>query len=133
MSDHVAAAVRDDSVPAGERGRTRIATRVVEKVAAHAVVQVDSAAGAPRRLLGVRTGGVAADTPARVRADVSGDVVTVRVAMSVAWPRSVRRVTRDVRAHVVSELERVTGLKVAEVDIRVPAFLTRTEGTGRVT
>lgn len=114
-----------------ERGRTRIADRVVEKIAARAVAEVDRATGTPRQILGVRLGGTAADTRARVVADVDGGVVTVSVAMAVRWPAPVREVSRQVRAHVTGRLEDLTGLRVAQVDIDVPTLLTENDDEGR--
>ena len=106
-----------------DRGRTRIADRVVEKVAARAVAEVDNATGVARQVLGVRLGAAGDDAPARVNADVDGGVVLVRVTMAVQWPAPVREVTRQVRAHVTDRVAELTGLQVAGVDIDVSTLL----------
>jgi Uncharacterized protein conserved in bacteria len=111
------------------RGTTTIADRVVEKIAARAVAEVDLATGAPRRILGVRAGRASRDT-ARVDAQVTGDVVTVRIALAVHWPASVVAVTRRVRAHVTEQLRTLTGLDVGWVDIDVPALIEPNIGEG---
>lgn len=115
----------------GGRGVTTIRDRVVEKIAAHAVSELDLATGAPRELLGVRIGGVRDGTPARVDATVSGDVVGVRIAISVRWPAPIRGVTRHVRAHVAERLRTLTGLRVGWVDVDVTALPGR-DLSGRV-
>ncbi|HEY9475157.1 MAG TPA: Asp23/Gls24 family envelope stress response protein [Mycobacteriales bacterium] len=114
---------------ADRRGVTNIADRVVEKIAARAVAEVDLATGTPRQLLGLRAGRASKDT-ARVDAQVTGNVVTVRITVAVRWPASVVRVTRQVRAHVTERLRTLTGLDVAWVDIDVPVLLAETERGG---
>ncbi len=127
----------DDSVepsladPA-QRGRLTIADRVVEKVAAQAVTEVDRATGAPRTVLGQTLGRASEDSPARTSAQVDGDLVTVTVSMSVSWPAPVRDVTAQVRRRVVDRVEELTGLHVADVDIDVPTLLTKHNPTPRV-
>jgi uncharacterized alkaline shock family protein YloU len=115
----------------GGPGRTIVADRVVEKVAARAVAEVDNATGAPRHLLGVSLGSTTEGTRARVDATVDGGLVTVRVKMAVAWPNSVRQITRQVREHVTQKVEELTDLRVAEVDIEVGELLTRAHEPAR--
>lgn len=107
-----------------ERGRLTIDDRVVEKVAAQAVAEIDRATGAPRTLFGQPLGSVRADTPARTSARVDGDIVTVTVSMSVQWPASIREVAAQLRHRVTDRVAAITGLTVAEVDIDVPTLLT---------
>jgi uncharacterized alkaline shock family protein YloU len=113
-------------------GQTRTADRVVEKIATQAVAEVDNATGATRQVMGVSVGTTTGHTPARVRATVDGHLVTVRVTMAVAWPASVRHVTRQVREHVTRQVQALTGLRVAEVDIEVTELLTERDRPGRV-
>ena len=115
-----------------ERGRLVIDDKVVEKVAAQAVTEVDRATGAPRTVLGQALGSAAEDTPARTSARVDGDLVTVTVSMSVQWPAPVREVAAQVRSRVVERVQQITGLTVAEVDIDVPTLLTRRSAPARV-
>jgi uncharacterized alkaline shock family protein YloU len=114
---------QSDLTPAEVRGATSIADRVVEKIAAQAVAEVDCATGATRRVLGMGLGSASHTTPARVHAQVDGNLVTVEVSMSVVWPASVRSVTREVRRHVTDRVHELTGLRVAEVDIAVPTLV----------
>jgi uncharacterized alkaline shock family protein YloU len=113
------------------RGRTTVSERVVEKIAARAVDEVEAAAGTPRALLGMRLGSPRPGTRAHVDASVYDGVVHVRVSMSVRWPESVRSVAAAVRARVAEQVETLTGMRVAAVDIEVPTLLTAEE-SGRV-
>jgi uncharacterized alkaline shock family protein YloU len=115
-----------------DRGRLTIADRVVERVAGHAATQVDGAAAAPRRLLGISVGGARADAEAAVRATVDGHVATVTATIAVAWPQSVRRVTEALRARVREDVRRITGVEVAHVDVDVVDFATATAPARRV-
>lgn len=115
-------AATPDSPAPPHRGVTVIRDRVVERIAARVVSELDLATGAPPELLGMRVGPVRAGSPARVDATVSGDLVGVRIAMSVRWPAPVRRVTRNVRRQVTERLARLTGLRVGWVDIDVTAL-----------
>lgn len=117
---------------AGGPGRTTIADRVVERIAAQAVAEVDCATGVARQVLGVTLGSTDEHTRARVSADVDGGVVSVRVVLSVIWPSPVRTVTRHVREHVTTQVQQFTGLRVADVDVRVTELLTATTPPGRV-
>jgi uncharacterized alkaline shock family protein YloU len=116
----------------GGPGRTTIADRVVERIAAQAVAEVDRATGTARQLLGVSLGSTTATTPARVTADVDGGIVSVQVDLAVIWPNPVRAVTRQVRQHVTDRVEQLTGLQVAEVDVQVSDLLTMTSAPARV-
>lgn len=110
------------------RGTTTLADRVVAKVAARAVAETTRAGGAGRRLTG-RLGG---DGPARVDVEVDGTLATVSIRLSVTYPAPVREVAREVRAHVVEQVRRLTGLQVKEVDVTVVALTTAAQGRSRV-
>lgn len=114
----------------GGPGSTRIADRVVERIARRTVDGLDRASGSSRHVLGVKVGSLKEDTPARVDATVDGDVATVVVSMAVRWPASVRQVTRQARDQISRDVVRWTGLRVAHVDISVPELLS-TSGGGR--
>ena len=123
-SDPVDGGSGADVVAPAERGRTRIADRVVEKIAARAVAEVDNATGVARSVLGVRLGSANADSTAKVTAEVDGGVVAVTAVMSVQWPAPIRAVTRQVRANVTDRIQTLTGLQVQYVDIDVTTLLT---------
>ena len=109
---------------AGQRGSLKIADRVVEKIAAQAVSEVDLATGAPRSVLGLHLGSSDGSQDARAEAHVDGGLVTVSVIMAVQWPASVRQVAEQVRVHLKQRITDLTGLAVAEVDVNVPTLVT---------
>lgn len=107
---------------AEDRGSLSIEDRVVEKMAAHVIGEVDDVGGAARRLLGVPTGRDDPDRSPQVRARVDGVVCSLQVRLSVGYPASVTRVTEQVRAHVTAKLKELAGLQVKGVDIVVTAL-----------
>ena len=115
-----------------DRGSLSIADRVVERVAGYAATQVDGAAAAPRRVLGISVGEARPDTEAAVRATVDGSVATVEATIAVSWPQSVRRVTDQLRARIREDVRRVTDVEVAHVDVDVVDFVTTTAPARRV-
>ena len=121
-----------DATPPEERGRLTVAERVVERVAGYAATQVDGAAAAPRRLLGISVGEARPDAEAAVRATVDGSVATVEATIAVSWPQSVRRVTDQLRARIREDVRRLTDVEVAHVDVDVVDFLTTTAPARRV-
>jgi uncharacterized alkaline shock family protein YloU len=102
-----------------ERGRTEIADRVLERIATHALREVDEAGGVARRLLGVRLGHDSTGAAPRVDAWVDGRLVVVRMRVSVVYPAPIREVTRCLRDHVRTLVTGLTGLEVRQVDIDV--------------
>lgn len=103
---------------AGEpgRGRTEIADRVLERIAAQALHEVDRAGGVARRVLGVPLG---RERGPQVRAHVDGRLATLQMTVSVTYPEPVRQVTRRLREHVTTRVGELTGLTVRQVDIDV--------------
>ncbi|WP_433324519.1 Asp23/Gls24 family envelope stress response protein [Spirillospora sp. CA-294931] len=106
--------------PPETRGRTEIADRVLERIAARALTDVDAAGGSSRRVLGVSLG---KDSAPRVTARVDGGLATLRMTISVVYPAPIREVTRDVRERVTRQVGRLTGLEVRQVDIEVDRLL----------
>ncbi|MDL4775635.1 MULTISPECIES: Asp23/Gls24 family envelope stress response protein [Thermomonosporaceae] len=101
---------------AGDRGTTKIADRVVQRIATRAAAEPGDAGGVSRTVLGMSVGRGRAP-----RADVSvhGKIVTARVEMSVAYPSPVREVAHQVRERVRERIEALTGLTVRQVDVDV--------------
>lgn len=107
----------------GQRGRTTIADRVVTKVAARAVNEVEQAGGAAPQLIGITFGRQTGQGTARVSARIDGHLTMIEMRLSVAYPAPVRTVTRQVRAHVIERVTSMTGLEVRHVDIEVARLL----------
>ncbi|MEU7369901.1 Asp23/Gls24 family envelope stress response protein [Streptomyces hygroscopicus] len=103
-------------VEAGERGATRIADRVVAKIASQAAQEAlrADAATAPDAALT----GAAAARPNAVAA-VRGGVARVRVAVELGYPSDIGAQCGAVRRHVVERVGELTGMEVPEVAVMV--------------
>jgi uncharacterized alkaline shock family protein YloU len=120
------------TAPAADRGELTIAEQVVQRLAAHAVLEVDDVGGAAGRVLGVSLGGEDLDHSAKVNARVADGTVTLDVRLSVVYPASVARTTQRAREHLVRRVEELTGLTVTRVDLTVTALHTATSPNRRV-
>jgi uncharacterized alkaline shock family protein YloU len=118
--------------PPENRGRTEIAGRVLERIAARTVTEVDQAGGAARRLLGVPLGRDTAATAPRVTAHVDGQLATVQLRMSVTYPAPIREVTRRVRDQIITRIDELTGLDVRQVDIEIARLIRPGQESRRV-
>ncbi|HZB30956.1 MAG TPA: Asp23/Gls24 family envelope stress response protein [Streptosporangiaceae bacterium] len=112
------------------RGRTEIADRVLERIAAHVLTEVEATGGAARRVLGVPLGRTGQRTRPQVSAHVDGRLATVQMKITVVYPEPIRQVTRRLRDRVTSRLGELTGLEVRQVDIDI-VRLTRPQEQGR--
>lgn len=101
--------------PPADRGRTTIADRVVERVAAAASAEVDAVldthGGWTRSLLG-------RGLP-RAEAVVAGSTSRIAVEVACPWTAPLPAVTAEVRAHVARRVTELTGVVVARVDVSV--------------
>lgn len=111
------------AVPADMRGRTDIADRVLEKIAARALTEVAGAGGVARRVLGVPFGRAAGGSTPLVDARTDGRLAMLRMTVSVAYPAPVRQVAQQVREHVIARVGGLTGLEVRQVDVDVEALV----------
>jgi uncharacterized alkaline shock family protein YloU len=113
-------------------GTIFIADTVVAKLAARAALDIPDAGGAARRMMGrvlpgaghLRIRETGLDTVPQATADVDGALAFIDLTISVRWPASVPRVTAQVRDRVVSSIQELTGLTVAQVRIEVTALAT---------
>jgi uncharacterized alkaline shock family protein YloU len=107
----------------GQRGRTTIADRVVTRVAARAVAEVEQTGGVARELAGITLGRQTGAGTAHVSARIDGHLTMIALRLSVNYPAPVRTLTREVRSHVIERVTRLTGLEVRQVDIDVARLL----------
>jgi uncharacterized alkaline shock family protein YloU len=115
-----------------DRGSLSIADRVVVKVAGHAVAEVPHAVAAPRRVLGMAVGRARPEDEAHVQATVHGATATIDVALAVTWPHPVGEVAEAVRRQVRQDVERITGMRVARVDVEVTSLAVPDRAVSRV-
>jgi uncharacterized alkaline shock family protein YloU len=117
--------------PAENRGRTTIADRAIEAMAARIAREEPGVGGAARRVLGIAVTAEDADRAPQVEATVAGEVVSLRVRLSVIYPAPVHAMTDRVRRRLIDRLGALTGKQVGVVDIVVTA-LHRPDVSGRV-
>ncbi|MFF5653193.1 hypothetical protein ACFY8N_32930 [Streptomyces collinus] len=93
-------------VPPGERGATRIADRVVTKIASQAALEA------------VGTLPTGADRPS-ASVVVHHEVAHVRVQLELGYPCDIGARCRQVRHHVVERAGALVGMQVPEVVVQV--------------
>ena len=116
--------LRSERLP-GERGRTSIATVVVEKIAGTAAREVPGVhdfGGSLARSLGAvreRVPGSRPSVTRGVKVEVGERQTAVDVDLVVEYGVPIRDVAADVRLNVIAAVERMTGLEVVEVNVAV--------------
>lgn len=103
---------------AASRGGLTIADRVVEKTAAQILKGLPGVGGSKSGLFGF---GSSADLDSRPSVDVtlSGRSATLEVQLGLAYPSPITEATETVRNRLSTELERLTGVSVRQVDVEV--------------
>jgi uncharacterized alkaline shock family protein YloU len=108
-------------------GTISISSRVVQKLAARAAVEVPDAGAAAPRVMGRSVTGARAlggrqtslTALPRAEAEVDGSTAALALWVSIRWPASVPGVSAAVREHVRDRLRTLAGLEVTEVSISV--------------
>lgn len=122
-----------------ELGTISISSRVVQKLAARAAVEVPDAGAAAPRVMGRSVTGARAlggrqtsltGLP-RAEAEVDGSTAALALWVSIRWPASIPGVSTAVREHVRDRVRTLTGLEVTEVSISVTDLATRQNGPAR--
>ncbi|MPZ28846.1 MAG: Asp23/Gls24 family envelope stress response protein [Micromonosporaceae bacterium] len=104
-----------DPPEAAGRGRTTVADEVVDRVVEKIVSLVaDQVAGAR----GVHAGG-ADDAAGPVSVQLDGDQAVIDITLQVEFGHPLHEVVENVRGAVISQVERLLGLTVTEVNILV--------------
>lgn len=112
-----------------EMGEVKIADEVVAIIAGLAAMEVDGVASmagnAPRELIG-RLG--MKSLSKGVKVDVLDGVVTVSMTLNLKYGYAILEVSQKVQDKVKSAIENMTGLRVADVNIRVAGVSMPEEG-----
>lgn len=118
------------TVPAGLRGRTKIATSVIEKIVGHVAVQTPGVSAAA--LTGVR-GWLGSDRPdgAATQVGRSGAGVHVALQVAVTYPHPIELVVEQLRTRVSTALDAQMAVEVERVDITITEL--RLEPSSRFT
>ncbi|MBM4790974.1 Asp23/Gls24 family envelope stress response protein [Streptomyces sioyaensis] len=102
------------AVPAGERGATRIADRVVAKIAAQAAREA-LLRESPR----ARTDAHATVTVHRHEERRNFGEARVRIAVELGYPSDIGAQSRVVRRHVTEQVQELANMAVPEVAVEV--------------
>jgi uncharacterized alkaline shock family protein YloU len=113
-------------------GRTTMADRAVEHTAMQAITEIADVGGTTHWMFGDTLSGPAEERSAQVSATVDETTASLHVRLSIAYPASVARTTRQVRAHLIRRLHELTGLAVTRVDITVTSLYIAQPGHRRV-
>src|ERR1700733_4386447 len=141
MTGHTAVepARRERRPGRSELGTVSISSRVVQKIAARAVVEVPDAGAATPRVMGRSVPGApmlggrqtSLTSLPMAAAEVDGSTAALALSVSVRWPASIPGVSRAVRERVRARISTLTGLEVTEVSITVTDLATRLDGLPR--
>ncbi|MEV4505746.1 Asp23/Gls24 family envelope stress response protein [Streptomyces klenkii] len=130
------------TLPAGERGATRIADRVVAKIASQAAREALRGAGVGAGVRGAAVRGASASAsgedeigPPYADVTVHDDVVRVRVAVELGYPSDIGAQCGAVRRRIAERVKALAGMDVPEVAVtveRLHSVHTGTAGRERV-
>lgn len=113
--------VEETAGSATGRGRTTIADKVIERIAARAALEVPAVV---RHNTGPEMLSAVTSNLPRVSAETAGDRLGVELTVALDWAASAHEAAADVRRHVGEQLERLTGKTVDRVDVTVAALVT---------
>ncbi|SOD58210.1 hypothetical protein SAMN06297387_10136 [Streptomyces zhaozhouensis] len=111
----------EQEVPAGQRGTTRIADRVVAKLATQAAREALRAGRADPPAPRGRHGGPHATAVVRrpPGADGTGGLASVRVSVELGYPSDIGAQCGSVRHHVTRRVGELAGMELQEVAVAV--------------
>ena len=101
-------------------GEVKIADEVVAIIAALAATEVDGVASMAGNITNEVIGKLGIKNLSKgVKVDVLEGVVTVSLALNLKYDYSIMEVTKKVQEKVKNAVEKMTGLEVADVNIKV--------------
>lgn len=101
-------------VPAGERGRTIIADKVVKRVASIATAEIEAVVDTRKGWTKLIRRGLP-----HAEAVVAGGTSRITVEVAATWPTPLAQVAAQVRHHVTRRVVDLTGVSVTRVDVTV--------------
>ncbi|WP_367135792.1 MULTISPECIES: Asp23/Gls24 family envelope stress response protein [Streptomyces] len=108
------------TLPAGERGATRIADRVVAKIASQAAREALRGAGVRGAAVrGASASGEDEAGPPYADVTVHDDIVRVRVAVELGYPSDIGAQCGAVRRRIAERVKALAGMDVPEVAVTV--------------
>lgn len=118
-------------LPPAERGHLILSAAVLEKIAGQLVTDAPGVGGARSGFMGFG-GGQNFDTRPKVSVALSGRTAAITARIGLAYPTDIRTATEELRRLLISEIGRLTGVEVRQVDIHVDwLHPTDDQNTGR--
>ena len=109
---------QDEESSWGQRGTTTIPARVVAQIAAEAAYETGNVGSNAGGLLGIGTRRNFASRP-EAQCELYGQVAVLHLDLGLVFPTPLTSVIEDLRAHVRSRVEHLTGLSVGKIDIEI--------------
>ena len=109
---------RDESSSREQRGVTTIPARVVAQIAAQAAYETGNVGSNAGGLLGIGTRRHFASRP-EARCELYGRVAVLHLDLGLVFPTPLTSAIEDLRAHVRSRVEHLTGLSVGKIDLEI--------------
>lgn len=110
----------------GTRGRLVIKDAAVQNTAAHVAGQLSGVSATDRfTIAGVGLGSGARPRP-KTEVEMNGGVANITVHLALPYPAPLEKLTDHARNHIRSEVQRLTGVSVGWVDVRVDQLLVGT-------
>lgn len=109
---------RDESSSREQRGVTTIPARVVAQIAAQAAYETGNVGSNAGGLLGIGTRRNFESRP-EAQCELYGQVAVLHLDLGLVFPTPLTSAIEDLRAHVRSRVEHLTGLSVGKIDIEI--------------
>ena len=109
---------RDESSSREQRGVTTIPARVVAQIAAQAAYETGNVGSNAGGLLGIGTHRNFESRP-EAQCELYGQVAVLHLDLGLVFPTPLTSAIEDLRAHVRSRVEHLTGLSVGKIDLEI--------------
>ena len=109
---------RDEDSSREQRGVTTIPARVVAQIAAQAAYETGNVGSKAGGLLGIGTRRNFASRP-EAQCELYGQVAVLHLDLGLVFPTPLTSAIEDLRAHVRSRVEHLTGLSVGKIDLEI--------------
>ena len=109
---------RDENSSREQRGVTTIPARVVAQIAAQATYETGNVGSNAGGLLGIGARRNFASRP-EAQCELYGRVAVLHLDLGLVFPTPLTSAIEDLRAHVRSRVEHLTGLSVGKIDLEI--------------
>lgn len=100
-------------------GRLTVKEAAVEKTAAYLAEQLEGVSATNRLSLPGFNSGTGERKRPKVDVEISGNIAGITVHLALPYPAPLRDLTEKARTHITTEVQRLTGVSVSWVDVRI--------------